>query len=85
MDTQEIIEILKNEYRIEDAEKFYEENHYGTYKYLNAYAESVVEEHGIDEWIAGYVDYDAITRDLLMAGDVFVIENGQEYEFFRNV
>lgn len=56
-----------------------EENYCGCYKSLSDYAQELTEETTqIPEYLAYYIDYERMGRDMEMSGDIFVIETGFE-------
>ena len=54
------------------------ENYVGEYESLSAFAEELTAQAQTDipETLARYIDYDAMSRDLELGGDVFTLETG---------
>lgn len=71
---------------VETATRVLEEDYVGEYQSLADYAEQLTEDSiDIPEAVACYIDYQAMGRDMALAGEVFTIEMGwQEVHIFWN-
>jgi antirestriction protein len=72
---------------LEDLEEKFNECFIGEYESLADYAEQFTAESGqeIPEYLANYIDYEAMGKDWEYGGDIFTVKNGYKSLFiFRN-
>lgn len=72
-------ELLNYYSDLEEAKTAAEENYCGCYKSLADYAQELTEETGdIPQHLEYYIDYERMSRDMEMNGDIYTIETGYE-------
>ena len=73
---------------LEEAEQAIESQYCGAYDNITDYAREFYEECGllneVPEHLARYIDFEAIGRDMDMAGDIFTIALDGAYHIFRS-
>ncbi|HPQ87087.1 MAG TPA: antirestriction protein ArdA [Gammaproteobacteria bacterium] len=66
---------LLNDYDIEEAERYLQEQYAGCYSSTSEFAEQLTEETTeIPSHLAFYIDYEKMARDMEYSGDIFTIE-----------
>ena len=71
---------------IELAQKAIDDHYYGQYSSIADFAQNLTEEtYDIPSNIAYYIDYERMAQDMVLGGDIFVIEIGyDEVHIFSN-
>lgn len=72
---------------IELAQKAIDDHYYGQYSSIADFAQNLTEEthENIPPYLAYYIDYEHMAQDMLLKGDIFVIEMGyDEVHIFSN-